>query len=521
MARRHGLIAALAALAFAPAAQAAPSYPLYGLGPELLRPGVLAAEASIRAMPIALAARPDGTVAFAADGVVHALRDGRLVTVPAPISTGLALAYAPDGDLLVAACSEVAGGRILRAAPDRAPVVIAGRANRLRSTGDGGPATAAGFVCPTGVDVDAGGGILVADPAAGRVRRIAPDGIVRTVAGTRAPKREPRPGERGSGDGGFATAAVLLAPHDVAALPGGGFAVLDGARVRIVGADGRISGSNTPRAIAIAPHPDGLLIVGTEGHVWRRATDGSMIAVTELRRESLGMERAIPVAGDPFGSGPAIVGDAITAPDGGVLVSADFGVHYVPPAVPRRLALALRHATRRPAPSLTVQLTTTLPAQVRIGVWRDGKRAAFVTASVPGGDAAVPIPAVRASGVYTVHAQAADHDEVVAASAAVLVGTRLPLDYARDFIRSRFDLFEILYDTEHVDLRCRRMAAGRIDCATRAGGRCRGIAGLRREDDGTLATLAYDGCRFSFERGEPAERRGLPDGTTKRVVLRR
>ncbi len=516
MARRHGLIGALALLAFAPAARAAPSYPLYGQGDEPLRPGMLATEVSIRETPITLAARADGTVAFATAGAIYALREGRLVTVPAPRADGPALVYAPDGALLVAVCPGSEDGRVVRAWPDRAPVVVAGGGER-RDAGDGGPATAARLECPTAVDVDAAGGILIVDSGASRVRRIGPDGIVRTVAGSRVDRGIPRPYARasadgGTGDGGPATAAVLVAPNDVAALADGGFAIVDGERLRIVGPDGRISGSDAPPTRAIAPHPDGLLLVDTEGGVWLRGAGGDMASITEPRRESLAIARGLPVTGDPFGPGPADVGEAILAPDGGVLVPVEFGVHYVPPPAPRSLALALRPETRRPANSLTVHLTTTLPAQVRIGVWRDGKRAALVTAPVPGGDMAIPLPQVRASGVYSLHVQAVDHDEVAAARADVLVGHRLPFDYARDFIRGRLDLFELVYDDEHVNVRCRRMSATRVDCAMRAGRRCRGVAGVRREADGSLEILAYSGCRFSRRRGEPTRRRGLPEG---------
>jgi hypothetical protein len=510
VARHHGLITALTLLAVAPAARAAPSYPLYGQGDEPLRPGVLAAEVEIRQSPIALAARADGTVALATAGGIYTLREGRLVTVPAPRADGLALTYAPDGSLLVAVCPGFEDGRVVRAWPDRAPVVVAGGSDR-RDVGDGGPAAAARLECPTAIDVDAAGGVLIADSSANRIRRIGPDGIVRTVAGGRAPRGIPRPYRRGTGDGGPATAAVLVAPYDVAALADGGFAVLDGERLRIVGPDGRISASDAPPTRAIAPHPDGLLLVDAEGRVWLRRAAGEMTSVTEPRRESFAIARELPVAGDPFGPDPANVGEAIVAPDGGVLVPVDFGVHYVPPPAPRNLAVALRPETRRPGTSLTVHLTTTLPAQVRIGVWRRGKRAALVTAPVPGGDAAIPIPQVHASGVYGLHVQAVDHDEVAATRADVLVGHRLPFDYARDFIRGRLDLFELVYD-EHVEARCRRMSATRVDCAMRAGRRCRGIAGVRREADGSLEVLAYSGCRFSRRRGEPTRRRGLPEG---------
>lgn len=82
---------------------------------------------------------------------------------------------------------------------------------------------------------DSAGGVLVADPVAQRVQRIAPDGTITTVAGT---------GTAGfSGDGGPATAAQLNGPRGVAALPGGGFLIADGEnqRVRRVTPDGRIT----------------------------------------------------------------------------------------------------------------------------------------------------------------------------------------------------------------------------------------------------------------------------------------
>ena len=68
--------------------------------------------------------------------------------------------------------------------------------------GDNGPATSAQFVRPLDVDVTADGAILVLDEGAGRVRRIGPDGVITTVAGS-------IDGFEPTGDGGPATAAVL------------------------------------------------------------------------------------------------------------------------------------------------------------------------------------------------------------------------------------------------------------------------------------------------------------------------
>jgi hypothetical protein len=317
---------------------------------------------------------------------------------------------------------------------------------------------------------------------------------------------------RPAGDGGPASAAVLALPTDVAALPGGGFGVLDAGKLRIVGTDGVIRSAGAPPAVAIATDPTGLLLLDSTGHVWRRTADGALTAVANLGTERAGITPYLPVAGDPFAAGEPSATDVIASPDGGVLLAADFAVHYVPPAVPSRLAVAIRPATRVPSRGLTVSVTTTAPSQLRIGVWRGGRRAALVTIQVPAGDAAIPIPDVHVGGQYRIHVQAADHDDIAAASAFVLVGGRLPVAYARDFLRGRLNLLEAYDDFEHVTLRCRRLGIGRVDCAMRTDrGRCAGIASLRVERDGTLTLWSYDGgrrCRFDRARGEPPTRRG-------------
>lgn len=74
--------------------------------------------------------------------------------------------------------------------------------------GDGGLATEARLRSPTGVAADKLGNVFVADTANHRVRRIAPDGRIETVAGT---------GDAGyAGDGGLAIAATLRSPMGVA-----------------------------------------------------------------------------------------------------------------------------------------------------------------------------------------------------------------------------------------------------------------------------------------------------------------
>jgi sugar lactone lactonase YvrE len=74
--------------------------------------------------------------------------------------------------------------------------------------GDGGPATAARLNRPRFLIIAPDGSLLIADTANYRVRRVDPDGIITTIAGT---------GERGySGDGGPATSARLDDPRGLA-----------------------------------------------------------------------------------------------------------------------------------------------------------------------------------------------------------------------------------------------------------------------------------------------------------------
>lgn len=83
-----------------------------------------------------------------------------------------------------------------------------------------------------------GGGFLVADTYNGRVRKVAPDGTVTTVAGGGRTTLA-----RGIGDGGPATRAVLANPVDVVARPTGGFLVADElmGNIRQVAPDGTIT----------------------------------------------------------------------------------------------------------------------------------------------------------------------------------------------------------------------------------------------------------------------------------------
>ncbi len=75
-------------------------------------------------------------------------------------------------------------------------------------SGDGGPPTAAMLNGPGGVTVDISGNVYIADGLNHRIRRVSDDGVITTIAGTGTAGY--------SGDGGPATAAELISPTGVA-----------------------------------------------------------------------------------------------------------------------------------------------------------------------------------------------------------------------------------------------------------------------------------------------------------------
>lgn len=100
--------------------------------------------------------------------------------------------------------------------------------------GDGGPAIDAQLASPNGVAADGQGNIYVADSLHNRIRKIASDGTISTVAGDGTPGF--------AGDGGAAALSRLNAPEGVAVDWSGRLYIADSKnhRVRRVEADGTI-----------------------------------------------------------------------------------------------------------------------------------------------------------------------------------------------------------------------------------------------------------------------------------------
>ncbi len=174
---------------------------------------------------VAAAATPTG-LAFDAFGALYIADSsaGQIVRVPPegglfstlPVSAR-DLAFGPDGSLYTAG-----GALVTRVLPAPARIVAGGGNTAF---GDQGSARDARLNHPTSVAADARGNVYIADRDNHRIRRVAPDGIITTVAGTGAAGN--------NGDGGPATLARLNGPTSVSLDPGGDLYIADTGNHRV------------------------------------------------------------------------------------------------------------------------------------------------------------------------------------------------------------------------------------------------------------------------------------------------
>ncbi len=180
---------------------------------------------------------PDGVIStVAGDGASGFSGDGGLA-VNAKICGPRGLSFGPDGSLYFA---DSGNHRIRRISPDGIITTIAGSGSHCENwyvpaafAGDNGPATEARLSTPFDVEVANDGTIYIADTYNNRIRRVGLDGVITTIAGI---------GEYNfSGDGGPATEA-RLGPFGLDLGSDGSLYVADywNQRVRRIGPDGII-----------------------------------------------------------------------------------------------------------------------------------------------------------------------------------------------------------------------------------------------------------------------------------------
>lgn len=175
----------------------------------------------------------------AAPGEIYTVAGGGVVPAPISLRHPCDLAAAPDGSLYV---SDVMDRRVLKISRGGAVSVVAGGCI-AGSLGDGGPAALALLKAPEGIALGPDGSLYIADKLDHRIRKVAPDGIITTVAGTGAAGY--------SGDGGPAVLARLAFPEGIAVGPDGSVYVADTGnhRIRKITPDGiitTVAGTGTP-----------------------------------------------------------------------------------------------------------------------------------------------------------------------------------------------------------------------------------------------------------------------------------
>ena len=211
------------------------------------------------------------TVAGAADGIVGTVGDegdggpaiDALFMQPDGIEVG------PDDSIWV---SDSLAHRV-RLIKDGVIDTVAGT-GAAETSGDGGPGTEAAIHWPSALQLDPEGNLYIAETRGHRVRRLAPDGTITTVAGTGVPGRD--------GDGGPATEAQLDQPYGLAWDDDGTLYIADRGNfcIRALAPDGTIA------TIAGTGH-EGLTGDGGPadrarfGHMARLAMDGDGLLLAD------------------------------------------------------------------------------------------------------------------------------------------------------------------------------------------------------------------------------------------------
>jgi uncharacterized protein (TIGR03437 family) len=218
------------------------------------------------------AVSPGGTISTLA-GTGTAGFNGEIV-LPGAAQLNLPHGLAVDalGNWYVA---DTANNRIRKVQPGGNLFTIAGNGN-ASYFGDGGPATMGSVNQPQGVAADGAGNVYIADTLDHAVRKVTPDGVIHTLAGTGNPGY--------GGDGGPASKARLSLPSAVAVDSNGNVYVADTGnnQVRRIDSLGTITTVDTggalngPRGVAV-DRAGNVYIADTGNHRVRRVSAGAAV----------------------------------------------------------------------------------------------------------------------------------------------------------------------------------------------------------------------------------------------------
>ena len=253
---------------------------LAGAGGWILheRGATIAAVASLTPAPVVepVLQWPPHVSALAGDGHVG-WRDG--VAAQARFADPYGLALDPHGTLYVSDGGDNDRIRVLR--PDGTLATLAGGAEGFQD----GQGSGARFNTPSGLALDATGNLYVADTGNHAIRKVSPDGVVTTLAGTGAPGFRDGPGKQAQFDG----------PMGVAIDAAGRVIVADAYndRIRAIAPDGSVTTLAGGTAPGDLDGPGAAARLDTPCAVLVEAS--GRIVVADTRNDAL---RAIDAAGN-------------------------------------------------------------------------------------------------------------------------------------------------------------------------------------------------------------------------------
>ena len=396
-------------------------------------------------------------------------------TVPALHATGVV--WEPGRGVLAASPRENAIVRWMPGWPQ--PERVAG--DRPGYGGDGGPAVLAAL----GLDdadpgtsspaVLADGSVLVPDTANSRVRRIDPAGIITTAAGTG------RAGRRG--EGGPATAAQLNWPISVAAMPDGGYVVVesDGQRLLRVSPDGTMTRLARRYGLTDVAVVNGRVFVA-DGNLWRLEEDGRL-----TRRRAPDFALRGPDCTEAIGA------DA----NGGLLTAGCLGeVWYRPASPPARPLVALRDS-RVSRHRIAAVFESIHAGTAVVEVRRQGRTVARVQRQTDAGHTVLTRLARLAEGWYRLRLKLTTPTGTARDGVFVYVVKRLAHRTALRLMARWVEAGDVGV-VEYRSGRCRSFGPRRVDCEIRqdeinSGDRCFSIASLHVRPSGIVVLRRY-GC---------------------------